>query len=104
MIHDVILELIGRVADGIEMINQRHPDVAGEILTVLSGSEAPSIRAVFECGAILHEADFEMPVGQPENPEDEPTDSTHGWQRDATLKLETKFFQEQPIISEPEQA
>ena len=66
--------------------------------------------------AILREADFEMPTwteladgarpNQPENPEDEPTDSTHGWQRDATLKLETKFFQEQfwPILSEPEQA
>ena len=98
------------------MINQRHPDVAGEILTVLSGSEAPSIRAVLECGAILREADFEMPSwaeladgarpNQPENPADEPTNSTHGWQRDATLKLETKFFQEQfwPILSEPEQA
>ena len=103
-------------ADGIEMINQRHPVVAGEILTALSGSEAPSIRAVLECEAILREADFEMPTwaeladgarpNQPENPEDEPTDSTHGWQRDATLKLETKFFQEQfwPILSEPEQA
>ena len=91
------------------MINQRHPVVAGEILTALSGSEAPSIRAVLECGAILREADFEMPTwaeladgarpNQPENPEDEP-------QCDATLKLETKFFQEQfwPILSKPEQA
>ena len=87
--------------------------MAGEILTALSGSEGPSIRAVLECGAILREADFEMlpwaelaegaRPNQPENPEDEPTDST---QRDATLKLETKFFQEQfwPILSEPEQA
>ena len=80
-----------------------------EIFSGVSGSEAPSIRVVLECGAILREADFEMPTweeladgarpNQPENPEDEPTDSTHAW-RDATLKLE-KFW---PILSEPEQA
>ena len=98
-------------ADGIEMINQRHPDVAGEILTALSGSESPSIRAVLECGAILREADFEMPTWaeladgariQRMNQQIQPT----GGQRDATLKLETKFFQEQfwPILSELEQA
>ena len=103
----------------LRMINQRHPVVAGEILTALSGSEAPSIRAVLECEAILREADFEMPTwaeladgarrNQPENPEDEhePADPTHGWQRDATLKLQTSSsFQEEfwPLFSELEKA
>ena len=90
-----------------------HPDVVG---AALSGTEAPSTRAVLECGAALREAKFEMPTwaeladgarpNQPENPEDEPADSTHGCQLDATLKLVTKFFQEElwSRLSEPEQA
>ena len=75
------------------------PRLLQSILFSIAGQS--SVKLISRCPL----ADGARP-NQPENPEDEPPDSTHGWQRGATLKLETKFFQEQfwPMLSEPEQA
>ena len=88
-------------ADGLEMVQQRHPQVPRH--------RSESIRGVVPCQGIVSAEGFDVPTegAHPQNPdlEDDSPAPRVGWQRPASSRLERQCASEMwPVFSQTERA
>ena len=98
-------------ADGLVMVQQRHPEVAHLIISEMHhGTRSESIRGVVQCQEVLCEVGFAVPTWEalaegahPENPdlEDDSPAPRVGWQRPASSRLERQCASEMwPVFNQ----
>ena len=107
----------GSWADCLHTVKARHPMISGMMVRALASADrSPTIQAVLSCERTLRDSGFDAPnwedlaegarPHQDESQEEEPNQPRHGWQKVASMHLESKFISDAlwPTLSAQERA